>query len=318
MVDAVEVVSARTGVGHIWIGSIVLAGATSLPELVSAISGAAIDEPDLAIGTLLGSNMFNMAIFGAVVLLATRSLRPDPSGAAAGLVAIVMAAAALVFFLIEAPEVGRMGVGSLIVVGIYVLGSFLLFRFEQRRKPGGAIGWGGTGAPEPAAAVISLEGMMTLRRAGEWLLATTAVVFVASVFIAGAADGIAQTIGVSGGVVGVVAVALATSLPEVVTSISALRRGATGLLVGNVFGSNVFNIAVIFAADVSLDEGPVLQAASSDQAVTAAFGIGLMLLALAVVGWQQSRRTIRGAGALILVGYVVGIVTVVSLGIESG
>ena len=314
MVDTVEVVSARTGVGQVWIGSILLAGATSLPELVSAVSGAAIDEPDLAVGTLLGSNMFNMTIFGAVVLLATRSVRPDPSGAAAGLVAIVMTGAALVFLLVEAPEVGRMGAGSIVLVGIYVLASFLLFRVERRRACGG----GGEAPERSAAPPASFEGVMSLRRAGGWLLATTAVVFVASIFIAGAADGIAETIGVSGGVVGVVAVAFATSLPEVVTSFAALRRGATGLLVGNVFGSNVFNMVVIFAADLSLDEGAVLQAASNDQAVTAVFGIGLMVAGLALVGWQHSRRTTRAIGALMLVGYLVGIVTVVSLGVEGG
>ena len=315
MVEAVAVVSERTGAGHVWIGSIVLAGATSLPELVATVAGAAIDEPDLAVGTVLGSNMFNMVIFGVVVLLATRALRPDPSGAAAGLVAITMASAALVFLIVDMPTASRLGLGSLVLVGIYVAASYLLFRFERGRL--GAAASEARAGTQPDVGTAA-NGLMTLRRAGVWLLATTAVVFVASIFIAGAANGIAETIGVSGGVIGVVAVACATSLPEIVTSIAALRRGAPGLLVGNVFGSNVFNIAVIFAADLSFDEGAVLQATSGDQAVTAAFGIGLMLLGLAVVGWQRSERTIRGVGALIVAGYLAGIVTVVSLGVVGG
>ena len=314
MVEAVTVVSERTGAGHVWVGSIVLAGATSLPELVATVAGAAIDEPDLAVGTVLGSNMFNMVIFGAVVLLATRTLRPDPAGAAAGLAAIAMASGALVFLLVDMPAAGRLGLGSLVLVGIYVAASYLLFRFERGRR-GAAAAEAQPAQPEAGTAA---NGSMTLRRSLLWLLATTAVVFIASIYIAGAADGIAETIGVSGGVIGVVAVACATSLPEIVTSIAALRRKAPGLLVGNVFGSNVFNIVVIFAADLSFDEGAVLQAASGDQAVTAAFGIGLMLLGLAVMGWQRSERMIRGLGALIVAGYLAGIVTVVSLGVVGG
>ncbi len=317
MVEAVAVVSERTGAGHVWVGSIVLAGATSLPELVATVAGAAIDEPDLAVGTVLGSNMFNMVIFGAVVLLATRALRPDPAGAAAGLAAIAMASGALVFLLIDMPAAGRLGLGSLVLVGIYGAASYLLFRFERGRSGAAATEARAAAQPEAGTAAKG-NGSMTLRRALLWLLATTAVVLVASIFIAGAADGIAETIGVSGGVIGVVAVACATSLPEIVTSIAALRRKAPGLLVGNVFGSNVFNIVVIFAADLSFDEGAVLQAASGDQAVTAAFGIGLMLLGLAVVGRQRSERMIRSLGALIVAGYLAGIITVVSLGVVSG
>ena len=315
MVEAVAVVSERTGVGHVWVGSIVLAGATSLPELVATVAGAAIDEPDLAVGTVLGSNMFNMVIFGAVVLLATRALRPDPTGAAAGLAAIAMASGALVFLLIDMPTAGRLGLGSLVLVGIYIVASYLLFRFERGRSSAEVAEARAAAQPE---ASIAANGSMTLRRSLLWLLATTAVVLVASIFIAEAADGIAETIGVSGGVIGVVAVAGATSLPEIVTSIAALRRKAPGLLVGNVFGSNVFNIVVIFAADLSFDEGAVLQAASGEQAVTAVFGIGLMLLGLTVIGWQRSERMIRGLGALIVAGYLAGIVTVVSLGVVSG
>ena len=156
------------------------------------------------------------------------------------------------------------------------------------------------------------------------------MVFVASLFLPSAAEGIADTLGVSGGVVGVVGVALATSLPEVVTSAVALWRGSPGLVVGNVFGSNVFNVAVLFPGDLALDEGPLLAAAMSEQAVTAAFGLGLMLLALLALvdrmPWSSAggegllRRgwALRAAGVAILLGYLVGVVVTVGLGIETG
>ena len=327
LVRAVEGVGDATGLGHLWLGTVLLAGATSLPELVSVVSAAGIDQPDIAVGTVLGSNMFNMTIFGVVLVLFPLAVRTDRASALTGGVAIVLGAATLVFIVTGEVALGHVGLGAIVLLGLYVAGSLLLFR-EARR---------GSAAPAPAAstdpapAPEKTEARRRPRRADVVrLAAATAVVFVASLFLPSAAEGIADTLGVSGGVVGVVGVALATSLPEVVTSAVALWRGSPGLVVGNVFGSNVFNIAVLLPGDIVLDEGPLLAAAMSEQAVTAAFGLGLMLLALLALvdrmPWSSAggegllRRgwALRAAGVAILLGYLVGVVVTVGLGIETG
>ena len=327
LVRAVEGVGDATGLGHLWLGTVLLAGATSLPELVSVVSATGIDQPDIAVGTVLGSNMFNMTIFGVVLVLFPLAVRTDRASALTGGVAIVLGAATLVFIVTGEVALGHVGLGAIVLLGLYVTGSLLLFR-EARR---------GSAAPAPAAstdpapAPEKTEARRRPRRADVVrLAAATAVVFVASLFLPSAAEGIADTLGVSGGVVGVVGVALATSLPEVVTSAVALWRGSPGLVVGNVFGSNVFNVAVLFPGDLALDEGPLLAAAMSEQAVTAAFGLGLMLLALLALvdrmpwsvagGGGLLRRgwALRAAGVAILLGYLVGVVVTVGLGIETG
>ena len=291
------------------------------------VSAAGIDQPDIAVGTVLGSNMFNMTIFGVVLVLFPLAVRTDRASALTGGVAIVLGAATLVFIVTGEVALGHVGLGAIVLLGLYVTGSLLLFR-EARR---------GSAAPAPAAstdpapAPEQTEARRRPRRADVVrLAAATAVVFVASLFLPSAAEGIADTLGVSGGVVGVVGVALATSLPEVVTSAVALWRGSPGLVVGNVFGSNVFNVAVLFPGDLALDEGPLLAAAMSEQAVTAAFGLGLMLLALLALvdrmPWSSAggegllRRgwALRAAGVAILLGYLVGVVVTVGLGIETG
>jgi cation:H+ antiporter len=149
------------------------------------------------------------------------------------------------------------------------------------------------------------------------LLSAAAVVFVASVFIANAAQGIAETLDVSGGVVGVVGLAFATSLPEVVTSVVAWRRGASDLLVGNVLGSNVFNMAALLPADVAFTDGGILAAVSEEQAAPAVFGIAMMLLALGVMRSSRRPRLSRAVGLAIVGGYVIGVGITVALGIES-
>ena len=327
LVRAVEGVGDATGLGHLWLGTVLLAGATSLPELVSVVSAAGIDQPDIAVGTVLGSNMFNMTIFGVVLVLFPLAVRTDRASALTGGVAIVLGAATLVFIVTGEVALGHVGLGAIVLLGLYVTGSLLLFR-EARR---GSAAPAAAASTDPAPAPEKTEARRRPRRADVVRLATaTAVVFVASLFLPSAAEGIADTLGVSGGVVGVVGVALATSLPEVVTSAVALWRGSPGLVVGNVFGSNVFNVAVLFPGDLALDEGPLLAAAMSEQAVTAAFGLGLMLLALLALvdrmPWSSAggegllRRgwALRAAGVAILLGYLVGVIVTVGLGIETG
>ena len=152
------------------------------------------------------------------------------------------------------------------------------------------------------------------------LLICSVVVFVAAVALADAADGIARELNVTGGVVGVVGVAFATSLPEVVTSIAALRKGAPGLVVGNAFGSNLFNLAVIFPSDIAFDRGALIDAAQSEQVVTAAFGLllmGLAIFALSDHGQHDAighKRRSRAIGLLILLGYLGGVSAAISLG----
>lgn len=330
LVRAVEGVGDATGLGHVWLGTVLLAGATSLPELVSVVSAAGIDQPDIAVGTVLGSNMFNMTIFGVVLVLFPLAVRTDRASALTGGLAIVLGAATLIFIVTGEVALGHVGLGAIVLLGLYVAGSLLLFREERRGSAAPAAAASTDAAPAPAPETTA-EARHRPRRADVARLAVaTAVVFVASLFLPSAAEGIADTLGVSGGVVGVVGVALATSLPEVVTSSVALWRGSPGLVVGNVFGSNVFNVAVLFPGDLALDEGPLLAAAMNEQAVTAAFGLGLMLLALLALvdrmpwsvagGGGLLRRgwALRAAGVAILLGYLVGVVVTVGLGIETG
>lgn len=314
MVDAVEAVADRTGIGRLWLGAVLLAGATSLPELVATVSAAVIDEPNLALGTVLGSNMFNMTIFGVVIIWRPGTRGSDPAAVTTGLVAVALGVIAAIFILVADPAIGAVGLGASLILAVYLLASFVTFRRERRRAA----------APAPVADSATASRTGSMRTAAAWLTLATAVVFVASIFIADAAEGVADSIGISGGVMGVVGLAFATSLPEVVTSIAALRRGAMDLVIGNVFGSNIFNAAVLFPADVSFNKGSLLRAADTDQLAPALFGIVMMLLALAVLRRRPAssdvrvRNSLRAVGATIVGLYFVGVIVTVVLGIDAG
>jgi cation:H+ antiporter len=326
LVDAVDAVGKRTGIGHVFLGGILLAGATSLPEIVSVTSAGALGEADLAIGTVLGSNLFNLTIFGVIALASPLAIRPSPAGVRAGLAAFTLGVVVLVFLLVDEPTLGQLGLGSVVLIGLYGVSALVLFRYDRaaalaraKTAKNGSSPTATGATPEPETNGFSSP-HYSLRGAIGVLLASSAVVFVAAVFLADAADGIARELNVTGGVVGVVGVAFATSLPEVVTSVAALRKGASGLVVGNVFGSNLFNLAVIFPSDIAFDGGAVIDAAQNEQAATAAFGLLLMGLAVFALrdagrGGEVGRaRRSRGVGLLILLGYLGGMSVAVTLG----
>lgn len=314
MVDAVEAVADRTGIGKLWLGAVLLAGATSLPELVATVSAAVMDEPNLALGTVLGSNMFNMTIFGIVIIWRPGTRGSDPAGVATGLVAVALGVIAAVFILVADPAIGAVGLGASLILAVYLLASFFAFRRERARGAAAA----------PIADSTAASGTGSMRSAAAWLTVTTTVVFITSIFIADAAEGVADSIGISGGVMGVVGLALATSLPEVVTSIAALRRGAMDLMIGNLFGSNIFNAAVLFPADVSFNDGSLLRAADTEQLAPALFGVVMMLLALAVLRSRPAsshvriRISLRVLGATIVTLYFAGVIVTVVLGVDAG
>jgi len=309
LLDAIEAIAEETGIGRVWLGAIVLAAATSLPELVTAVSAGAIGEADLAVGAVFGSNMFNMMILGVFLAFRPwRRRRAPGTETAVAVLAIGLAALTLLAVVTRDPGLGRVGGATVAVAVGYAVGSIVLYR-QGRPRSG-----------EEVAAVKG--GTMTRRRPQAATMAklgsSAALVFTAAVFLTDAAQGIAGTLGVSGGVVGVVALAFATSLPEVVTSVAAWRRGASDLLVGNVLGSNVFNMAVLLPADVAFADGGILAAVSNDQAAPAAFGIALMLLALVAMRSGRRPSVVRMLGLAIVGGYVLGVGVTVALGVESG
>ena len=308
LIDAIESIADETGIGRVWLGAIVLAAATSLPELVATVSAGAIGEADLAVGAVFGSNMFNMTILGAFLALRPEALRPRGSESAVAMLAIGLAVLALVAVVTRDPGLGRLGGASVALAVGYVLGSFVLYRRQRLRGPAVAVAGRGAVRRRRRPTVKTLATLLT----------GAGVVFVAAIFLADAAQGIAETLEISGGVVGVVALAFATSLPEVVTSTVAWRRGASDLLVGNVLGSNVFNMAVLLPADVAFEDGGILAAVSEDQAAPAAFGIALMVLALLALRGGRRPRVGRLLGLAIIGGYVAGAGVTVALGVESG
>jgi cation:H+ antiporter len=270
-----DVIAVRTRLGGMFIGALLLAGATSLPELVTAISSIQQTVPNLAAGNFFGSNMFNMFLLAVLDMLffQARILRRVAFTHALTAALAVSLAGLVVFFMLADidSKIGWMGIDSLVVMLVYVGGVRLIQ--TQGGQSGAAI--------EPPAAAVP-AGVMSLRRALLGFGAATAVLILAVPFLVSSSTDIARITGLGTGFVGMVLVALVTSLPELVSAMAAIRLGAFDMAVGNLFGSNVFNMFALALVDVFYTQGRFLGAI--DPAFALAGLLGLLLTSLGLIG----------------------------------
>lgn len=302
-----DVIAARTNLGRVWVGSIFLAAATSLPELLTDISAVRIGASDLAAGDLFGSGMANMAILAVIALRPGAYLfrRAALDHTLSASLAIVMTGSAAVAILLG-PQTAVLGLGpgTLVLLVVYLVGTRLLFRHSAVAQEAGV-------TMELGAAPAAAEGGERLPSLGwaVWrFLAATAVIILAAPVFASSAVRLAELTGLGTSFVGTLLVGVTTSLPELVTSVAAIRMGALDLAVGNLFGSNAFNMVVFVPLDLVAAGVPVLGAVSAVHAVTAIIAILMMAVGL---GATVYRTKVPGArvetfGLLILAIYVVG------------
>lgn len=265
-----DVIAVRTRLGGLVIGTIFLAGATSLPEMIASISAFRASVPNLAAGNFLGSNMTNIALLALVDLFnrqapLLRTVAVTHSLTAA-LATLLMLVAVLSMAVGALPAVGWVGADSLLIIGLYFTGIWVMQR-ESR---------GGPAAPvmEPAA------DFPTLRRGLVGFVMAAVVLMAAVPQLVRASTEIAAITGLGTGFVGTALLSLVTSLPELVAVIAATRLGAFDLAVGNLFGSNVFNMLGLAVADFFLLDGPFLSVIDPGFIIVGLLGILLTNMAL--------------------------------------
>jgi cation:H+ antiporter len=299
-----DAIAERTGLGGAWIGAILVAGATSLPELTTNTFSVLQGTPNLAAGDLFGSNMVNMLIL-AIADLSTRSggllARVAYNQLMVGMVAIGLMAVAGIGMLGGAVTIGWLGWASIAIVAGYVLGMRLL----HDNRP----------APLFDTAESAHTSGPSLTRAGVGFGLATLAILAAAPFLAGSAAGIADRLGVSTGFVGLALLAVITSMPEAVVSAESVRRGSYDLAVGNLLGSNAFNIFILGLLDIVDGPTSLLDSISPSMLIGAMVGIALTSLALLeILNRVKSRRELAPIPLLMIAVYLAGVVLVFQAG----
>lgn len=230
LVDGAVALAARSGLSSMAIGLTVVAFGTSAPELAVSLQGALDGRGDLAVGNVVGSNIFNVLIvLGLAAVIATVGFSREALRRELPLVVVVSLVA---WGIAWDGHVGRLE-GGLLVLGV------VAFTFDALRR--------GRAPERPAEAVedVPPEPPISMGWALAWVaIGLTALALGARWTTTGAVE-LARGMGIGERVIGLTIVACGTSLPEVVASIAAARRGDRDMAVGNVLGSNLFNLLAV-------------------------------------------------------------------------
>ncbi len=277
----------KTGIGGSVTGLVLLAGATSLPELSVGFSAIRQDAPNLTAGGVLGSSLVNLLILALVDLISrkpgrilTRSAAAHALSATAG---ALLTGLILMGILLDSPyTLWRIGPASWSVIAAYAFCARLIFldQRESLKQMAGEI----EAVDEPAAKPAGSLGLSVLG-----FVLTTAVIFFAAPFLSANAQEIADATGLGQTFIGTLLVAAVTSLPEAVSTIAAVRMGAVDMAIANIFGSNAFNMVIFASLDVACSNS-LLSAVSETHAITAGCVLVTTSVALLSVLYRAEKR----------------------------
>lgn len=287
-----DVIADKTGLGGTWVGIVLLATVTSLPELVTGISSVlVVNVPDIAVGDVLGSCVFNLSIIVILDFLHrgesvyTRAKQGHILSAGFGIMLIGLLGFSILLARNDTDfSLGHIGLYSYVIIILYAIAMRTVFRYEVQQIEAFA-------EQEPDKhPEISLQ-QSIYRYSGAALL-----VVVAGSFLPMVAKAIALAMGWHQSFVGTLFVALVTSVPEAVVSIAALRLGAIDMAIANLFGSNLFNVLIIAIDDLLYFPGPLLSYAVPMHAVSAMSA--MMMTGVAIVGllYRPKGRVFKTVG----------------------
>ena len=290
LTDGASALARRMNVPEIVIGLTIVAAGTSAPELFVSLVSALKGTADLAVGNVVGSNTMNcMLIVGCAALVAPMTI--SKSTVKKDIPFSVGASVILMFLALDDYMDHIEGVLLLIAFA-----GFMAYTLTQARQSQTKQQQAGQIEEEPTPQTVKQQNL--------WLsivfvlLGLTMLVVGSNLFV-DAASRVAYTLGVSEGVVGLTIVAGGTSLPELATSVVAARKGQSALAIGNVIGSNVFNILLILGLTATITPLDIDDITIVDMSV--------MLLSVVMVWlFSRTRYTVeRWEGGLLVLLYLV-------------
>ncbi len=276
-----DAVAEKTGLGRSFVGVVMLATATSLPEVGTGISAIVlVDAPDLAAGDAFGSNLFNLMIIGLAdlywrngpVLTAVKLTSAVVAALGAGLIALAVAAI-YIHHATSVTSTWYLSPASVLMIVGFFAAMLLIYRHERGAVPSG----------DTEEGTQASYAHQSLRRAFGIYFASAAAVVASAVWLATVGEHIAEEMGWDASFMGTQFLAFSTSLPEIATSFAALRLNAPNLAITNVLGSNVFNMGfVLFVDDLVYSQGTVWAAVSQVHILTGL--IAILMTVVVIVG----------------------------------
>jgi cation:H+ antiporter len=279
LVRGAVAIAGRLGISHLVTGVVIVGAATSMPEMVASVEAALLGSPGIAWGNVVGSNLANiLLILGLTAMIAPIALHGvGKRDAVFGLVAT------LALWALAAAQIAAVWIGAALLAALAVYAAWRV------RHPPATLD---AEDEEPESAPLTLPLAIALFGGGLALL-----VGAGQLLVTGAIE-LATIAGVSETVIGLTIVAVGTSLPELAATLAAAMRGRPDLAVGNVVGSNIFNLLLIGGATMAIAPMPV-PAELLDLELPVLAGTSLLLLALC----RYAKHIGRMLGLLLFAGF---------------
>lgn len=246
-----DVISSKTAIGGMLIGSMLLAGATSLPEITTSYTAIVLDNPNLAVGSILGSNLFNLVILASLDLYFRKEKIFDKIwiqhqytagiGLALSLIILFSLQTNLMYIVLG------IGIDTFIIFGGYIIGMIILSNLKQTPKQ-----------QEDDDTRISPLPSLSARQAMIRFSIASIIIMGSGSLLTITGDQIAIMTGLGSSFVGSFLIAASTSLPEAVSCFVACKLRNFNLAIGSILGSNLFNILILCGTDIFYRSGPLL------------------------------------------------------------
>jgi cation:H+ antiporter len=283
-----DIIAEKTGLSGLWVGLLLLATVTSLPEIITGVSAVWLvggrEGADLALGTIFGSNALNLFIIALLDIiyrsgpLLSMVGRGHSLSAVLGILLIAFAGGSILLSTeVWDGAIGWVGIYSLVLVLLYLWGSRAILRSEREQVVE-------TGS-------LQYEKVSPRRCYSGFAIAALAIIG-AGMWLAFIGDEIVAATGWDTTFVGSIFLAVTTSLPELVVCIAALRIGAKDMAIADLLGSNMFNMGIgIVCYDIFSRSGSIFSAASLGNVFIAAIAILMTLIVIAGLIFRTRRKT---------------------------
>ena len=289
--ECVDELDQRTKLGGALIGGILLAGVTSLPELITSISSTMmLNNPDLAFGNILGSNAFNVFILAVGNIVFIKHMLFNNIGRSNTMTNVINCIIYIIilftFFSPTITQVGHVGTASISIAVLYYLNLKLASNLESNDNQS-------SGLPNPSESMLNL----ILR-----FVFFAIVIVISSLLVSITTDNIARETGVGSSFVGAIFLGVATSLPEMTSLISLIRMRNYDIAVGNIVGSNLFNFGIIALTDVLYFSGNIFEIADISNSLLVFVGLAeSIVLAFVLFGIKIKNKFLYAIPSVLII-----------------
>ena len=282
------------GIEKSWIGIVMLAAVTSLPEMVTSISATLMGNPQMAVANIFGSNLFNIFVVFIVDIFVLRSTslssKVSSKNFMGGFWAIILTLIFLLGFIFPTEGIMNISLFSMMILGVYFIAMKCIYMYEHQEN-------------DELSEILEEEvkgfheveeGGITLSQAKKGFAINAFFVVTLGTGLSFVGDRIASApffgIELGQSFVGLILIAMATSLPELTVSIEAIKLKSYDMAVGNLLGSNIFNIMIIFITDLFLRDQNIYQTLSSFHLLTAIFSMLILLVFMMGIMFKKKKR----------------------------